>query len=131
MNNPNDAIKPVHIKSNGTVKSILWFDPVTNEVKMDPMHVGDLSLRDFTRIHAFFRKVQGLKFSILQGGPVGTFEELRAGQVFRTSLYPNATFWKNGDGGEIRTGDVPMEDGRHYLRAGIVAMKKDTPVETI
>jgi hypothetical protein len=65
--NQNDVVKSVHIKDrDGNVKSILWYDPEAKQVKLDPMNLGDLTLRDFTRIHSFFRRVQAMKLNGIQ-----------------------------------------------------------------
>jgi hypothetical protein len=67
MNNPSD-IKDVQIKDrNGEVKALLWYDPATKQVKMDPMDVSNITMRDFTRIHSFWRRVQAMRYA-MQGG---------------------------------------------------------------
>lgn len=70
MNNPNDnnGIRDVQIKDrNGEVKTLLWYDPTTKQVQMDPMDITNITMRDFTRIHSFWRRVQTLRYG-MQGG---------------------------------------------------------------
>ncbi len=69
MTNPSDIIRPVQIKNReGAVVANVWYDEETRQVKMDPIDVALLTLRDFTRIHTFFRRVQGMRYNILQQG---------------------------------------------------------------
>lgn len=67
MNNPSD-IKDVQIKDrNGELKARLWYDPTAKQVKMDPIDLTNITIRDFQRIHSFWRRVQGLRYNILGG----------------------------------------------------------------
>lgn len=68
MTNQNDlSVKDVQIKDrNGDVVATLSFDQATRQVKMDPVNVVNLTLRDFTRIHSFWRRVQGLRYNMQQ-----------------------------------------------------------------
>lgn len=67
MNNPSD-IKDVQIKDrNGEVKAALRYDPTTKQVLMDPVAIANITLRDFDRIHGFWRRVRALRYNILGG----------------------------------------------------------------
>lgn len=68
MTNQNDStVKDVQIKDrNGDVIATLWYDRETRQVKMDPVNVANITLRDFTRIHSFWRRVQGLRYNMQQ-----------------------------------------------------------------
>jgi hypothetical protein len=64
MTNLNkDYIKPVNFKSKSPTNPNprLWYDPKTGKVHMDPVDIREVSLRDFTLIHGFFRRVQTAK----------------------------------------------------------------------
>lgn len=136
MTSPNE-IRPVLIKVNGEQKPVLRYDPATGTVQMDPVAVRDFALGDFGRIHAFFRRIKGLKVEGRPGfeadarpRPV-VFVDLEEGEVFRTSAYPRATLRRRGDGGEIVSGYVLLGDGRHTLEAGVVVVNKHSTVETL